>query len=43
MIVSNWLDYRESLLPSWWLERGQHRGRSLRRSGPGILPSPPKN
>jgi len=40
MIVSNWGDYRESLLPRWWLDRGARRQRSLRRSGPGVLPGP---
>jgi hypothetical protein len=36
MIVSNWQDYRESLLPRWWLARGFRRQGSLRRGGPGV-------
>ncbi|MBN8730358.1 MAG: hypothetical protein J0L64_07460 [Acidobacteria bacterium] len=40
MIVSNWGDYRESLLPRWWLQRGLATQRSLRRGGPGVLPPP---
>jgi hypothetical protein len=32
VVISNWQDYRESLLPNWWLARKARRGRSLRRS-----------
>lgn len=42
MIVSNWSDYRESLLPRWWLQKGMPNQRSLRRSGPGVAPPPPR-
>jgi len=30
VVSSNWQDYRESLLPRWWLKRNEH-SRSLRR------------
>lgn len=40
MIISNWSDYRESLLPRWWLMRGMPGQRSLRRGGPGVSPGP---
>ena len=31
VVVSNWSDYRESLLPRWWLVRKARRARSLKR------------
>lgn len=31
VVISNWQDYRESLLPRWWLNRRAKRLRSLRR------------
>lgn len=45
MILSNWQDYRESLLPRWLLYRGMKQ-RSLRRGGPGVAVTvipPPTN
>jgi len=32
VVVSNWADYRDSLLPRWWRLRRQSGSRSLRRS-----------
>jgi len=32
VVVSNWTDYRDSLLPRWWRLRRQSGSRSLRRS-----------
>jgi hypothetical protein len=31
VVVSNWRDYRDSLLPRWWLARNERGGRSLKR------------
>lgn len=31
VVLSNWGDYRESLLPTWWLNRHGRRARSLKR------------
>ncbi|MEZ5351420.1 MAG: CorA family divalent cation transporter [Bryobacteraceae bacterium] len=32
VVASNWRDYRESLLPRWWLARTERGARSLKRS-----------
>jgi hypothetical protein len=37
VVVSNWKDYRESLLPRWWLVRKERHARSLKR-GPYLQP-----
>lgn len=31
VVVTNWGDYRESLLPTWWLNRHAKKARSLKR------------
>jgi hypothetical protein len=38
VVISNWQDYRESLLPRWWLARRERRARSLKRGGAYLEP-----
>jgi hypothetical protein len=35
VVTSNWSDYRQSLLPRWWLNRTAEKSRSLRRVSGG--------
>jgi hypothetical protein len=38
VVISNWQDYRESLLPRWWLVRKERRASSLKRGGAYLEP-----